>query len=87
MTDWDAGGWEGGTRQEDAWLATTPAQRLAWLEEAIVFARTTLAPPWTTDPPVPPVVQPTPRLEVRPSTGVPHDRLSLPERAKPSAPG
>lgn len=24
--------------QIDAWLTTTPAQRLAWLEEAIVFA-------------------------------------------------
>ena len=38
MTDWDAGGWSGARQaQEDAWLATTPAERLAWLEEAIAF--------------------------------------------------
>jgi len=43
VTDWDAGGWAGARQaQEDAWLATTPAQRLAWLEEAISFARTAL---------------------------------------------
>ena len=60
MTDWDAGGWEGAKRaQEDAWLATTPAQRLKWLEEAIAFARGALAPKGTTDPAVPPV-PPTP---------------------------
>ena len=40
MTDWDAGGWEGAHQaQVEAWLATSPAQRLAWLEEAIAFAR------------------------------------------------
>lgn len=37
------GAWEGGwqahrRRQVEAWSATTPAQRLAWLEEAIAFA-------------------------------------------------
>jgi hypothetical protein len=43
MTDWDAGGWAGARQaQEDAWLATTPAQRLAWLEDATDFARTAL---------------------------------------------
>lgn len=42
MTDgWDAGGWAGARQaQEDAWLTTTPEQRLAWLEEAIAFVRT-----------------------------------------------
>jgi len=62
MTDWDAGGWEGARRaQEDAWLATTPAQRLTWLEEAIAFARAALAPQQgTTDPAVPPALPPTP---------------------------
>jgi hypothetical protein len=44
MTDWDAGGWSGARQaQEDAWAATTPAQRLAWLEDAIAFARRALA--------------------------------------------
>ncbi|MEA2686205.1 MAG: hypothetical protein QOE93_1400 [Actinomycetota bacterium] len=44
MTDWDAGGWSGARRaQEDAWLATTAEQRLAWLEDAITFARKALA--------------------------------------------
>jgi hypothetical protein len=44
VTDWDAGGWSGASQaQEEAWLATTPAQRLVWLEEAIVFARKALA--------------------------------------------
>ena len=44
MTDWDAGGWAGARQaQENAWLATTPAQRLAWLEDAIAFARKALA--------------------------------------------
>jgi hypothetical protein len=33
------GGWEAHQRrQQDAWARTTPAQRLAWLEEAIRFA-------------------------------------------------
>lgn len=36
--EWD-GGWSAHRRrQRDAWLATTPDQRLAWLEEAIAFA-------------------------------------------------
>lgn len=40
MTVWDAGGWEGARRaQEEAWLATTPEQRLAWLEEAVELVR------------------------------------------------
>lgn len=40
MTVWDAGGWEGARRaQEEAWLTTTPAQRLAWLEEAVELVR------------------------------------------------
>ncbi len=44
MTDWDAGGWAGARRaQEEAWLDTTPEQRLAWLEEAIAFAREAIA--------------------------------------------
>ena len=35
----DFGGWEGHDRQQrEAWMQTTPAQRLAWLEAAIVFA-------------------------------------------------
>lgn len=35
---WD-GGWEAQRRAQVAgWLTTTPAQRLAWLEEAIAFA-------------------------------------------------
>jgi hypothetical protein len=43
VTDWDAGGWSGASQaQEEAWLATTPAQRLAWLEQAIDFARKAL---------------------------------------------
>lgn len=55
MTDWDAGGWEGARRaQDDAWLATTPEQRLAWLEAAVAFARTALAGhPGADDPPSP----------------------------------
>lgn len=37
--DWD-GGWDWHRQaQERACLAATPAQRLAWLEEAIEFAR------------------------------------------------
>lgn len=37
--DWD-GGWEAHERrQRQAWLRTTPAQRMAWLESAIEFAR------------------------------------------------
>ena len=44
MTDWDAGGWSGARQEQaDAWLATTPVQRLAWLEEAVAFARQALA--------------------------------------------
>jgi len=40
VTDWDAAGWAGArTAQEDAWLATTPEQRLAWLEDAVAFVR------------------------------------------------
>ncbi len=40
MTDWDAGGWIGARRaQEDAWRATSPEQRLAWLEDAVEFVR------------------------------------------------
>ena len=36
--DWD-GGWEAtAERQRRAWLQATPAQRLAWLEQAISFA-------------------------------------------------
>lgn len=35
---WD-GGWKANRRRQvEAWRATTPAQRLAWLEEAIRFA-------------------------------------------------
>jgi len=37
--DWD-GGWEAHRiAQSDAWGRATPAQRLAWLEEAIELAR------------------------------------------------
>ncbi|MGI9032630.1 MAG: hypothetical protein ACR2HY_02885 [Acidimicrobiales bacterium] len=37
-SDWD-GGWESHRdAEEQACLAATPAQRLAWLEEAIAFA-------------------------------------------------
>lgn len=54
MTDWDAGGWDGAQQaQADAWLATTPEQRLAWLEDAIEFVRVALdcdlAPPAGSD--------------------------------------
>jgi hypothetical protein len=35
--------------QIDAWLRTTPAQRLAWLEDAIAFARHVGAHPRTDD--------------------------------------
>jgi hypothetical protein len=52
VTDWDAGGWAGARQaQEEGWLATTPAQRLAWLEDAVAFARTARAAATeTTDP-------------------------------------
>ncbi len=44
MSVWDAGGWAGARQaQEDAWLATSPEQRLAWLEEAVAFARASTA--------------------------------------------
>lgn len=36
--------------QVEAWLATTPAQRLAWLEEAIAFAHRVGALPRQRDP-------------------------------------
>jgi len=36
--NWE-GGWEAHERrQRQAWLQTTPAQRLTWLEQAIGFA-------------------------------------------------
>lgn len=39
MADRDPG-WDEHARQRlRAWLDTTPAERLAWLQEAIVFAR------------------------------------------------
>ena len=34
------GGWEGDVRaKREAWAATTPAERLEWLEESLTFAR------------------------------------------------
>lgn len=41
------GGWDGGWHshrqaQLDAWCSATPARRLAWLEEAMVFARASI---------------------------------------------
>ena len=49
-TDWD-GGWEAHERrQHEAWLQTTPAQRLAWLEQAIAFAHKVGALPRDEDP-------------------------------------
>ena len=42
--DWDAGGWAGALQaQEEAWLETSPEQRLEWLEDAIAFARAAAA--------------------------------------------
>ncbi len=47
--DW---GWERhGQDQREAWLASTPAQRLAWLEDALRFASESGA--WSTEPEVP----------------------------------
>jgi len=39
LREWD-GGWRSHDHaQLDAWCRATPVQRLAWLEEAMVFAR------------------------------------------------
>lgn len=49
--DWD-GGWEAHRRaQVRDWLALTPGQRLAWLEEAIDFALEVGALPRRAEPP------------------------------------
>ncbi len=40
--DWDGGWGRHREAQERACLAATPVQRLAWLEEAIEFARETI---------------------------------------------
>lgn len=49
--DWD-GGWEAHRlAQQRDWLALTPDQRLAWLEEAIDFALEVGALPRRAEPP------------------------------------
>lgn len=51
--DW-VGGWEADERrQREAWLRTTPLQRLEWLEAAIAFAHQVGALPRREDPPDP----------------------------------
>ncbi len=51
--DW-VGGWEADERrQREAWLRTTPLQRLEWLEAAIAFAHEVGALPRREDHPDP----------------------------------